>query len=448
MRLSPSIALLRTQTDDRLVLLAREGSEPAFAAIVERYRRPLLRMTCRILPESRAEDAVQQAFMAAWKALRRGDEVRELRPWLGRIARNTALNALRVPGYDAEELGDAVSGAPAPQEELERREVVLRTLAGLAALPERQREALLRSAVDGTAHADIARHLGLSEGATRQLVLRARTTLRSAATAITPLPFLHWIGTGAGRGDPTTARIAEMVAGAGSAGAAGMAAKAGVVVALAGGAVAGPTLVEHRAADRAAAQESKAVAQAARASAARASRNVSISATATAAANPSTLAATVVQSGQVERRPVRRRASTGDGGSRDGDHGNDRTTRTRHSDDSGDDHKSSGSSGSGGRDRDDDSSDDVPEVKKPERTRHSGSGDTPDDEPDHSGSGSGDPKPVETPEAPKVDDTPEIPETPEAPDDSEKSGKSGESSGSSGSGGSGSSLPPGPDDND
>jgi hypothetical protein len=39
---SPSLALLRAQTDERLVELARAGHERAFEAIVERYRKPLL----------------------------------------------------------------------------------------------------------------------------------------------------------------------------------------------------------------------------------------------------------------------------------------------------------------------------------------------------------------------------------------------------------------------
>src|SRR5688500_14526793 len=136
MRLSPSIVLLRTQTDERLTALAAEGSEPAFTALVERYRRLVLRACMRVLPAARAEDATQQVFVAAWKALTRGDEVRAVRPWLLRIARNTALNALRTPGYEYDELAESLSGSTAPQAELERREVMRQTLRGLADLPE------------------------------------------------------------------------------------------------------------------------------------------------------------------------------------------------------------------------------------------------------------------------------------------------------------------------
>jgi RNA polymerase sigma factor (sigma-70 family) len=242
-RLSPSITILRTQSDERLVVLARGGSEAAFQAIVERYRRPLQRSCRRVLSESRAEDAVQQAFMSAWMALERGDEVLNLRGWLLMIARNTSLNALRVPGFDYSELRESLDVGAAPQEELERREVMRQTLAGLAALPERQREALLRSAVAGVSYSDIAHDLGLSEGATRQLVLRARTTMRAAATALVPWPLVQLLASG-GRTD-TTARIAEIVSASGGAGAAAFSAKAGVVAVVASSAVMAPAVVRH-----------------------------------------------------------------------------------------------------------------------------------------------------------------------------------------------------------
>ena len=195
---SPSSVLLRTQSDERLVVLARAGHERAFEAIVERYRGPLLRAARRYLPEARAEDALQQAYISAWSALQRGDEVRDLRAWLYRIVHNTALNQLRVSGYDYAELEDSLRASDAPQEEMERRAIVRQTLTGLAALPERQREALLRVAVEGRSQEEVARELGVTEGAVRQLVHRARLTLRAAATAITPLPVATWAAGAAG----------------------------------------------------------------------------------------------------------------------------------------------------------------------------------------------------------------------------------------------------------
>src|SRR3954466_473456 len=225
---SPSTVLLRTQSDERLVALARAGHERAFEAIVERYRKPLLRACRRILPEARAEDALQHTLVAAWRGLERGDEVRELRPWLYRIARNTSLNQLRMSGYDLDELMETLTAADDPEEEVLRRAVVQQTLTAVAALPERQREALLRTAINGQGQEEVARDLGLSSTAMRQLVHRARVSVRAAATALVPMPVASWLA-----------------AGAGGAGTAATLAKAGTLVVLAGGAVSAPALIEH-----------------------------------------------------------------------------------------------------------------------------------------------------------------------------------------------------------
>ena len=251
-----SATLLRTQSDARLVALVRQGHERAFEAIVERYRKPLHRHVRRVLPESRAEDALQQAFLKAWSSLQEGADVRELRPWLYRIAQNTALDALKRAGYDYDELTESLRSPGGPEADLERRTVMRETLAGLAALPGNQREALLRTAVGGDSRAQIAHDLGISDGAVRQLVHRARTTLRAAATAVTPAPVAIWAAGAVGAGEPTAARIAEL----GTAGGAGLLLKGGAALVAAGVLVTGPValndLSKHHAlgADPAAAQ--------------------------------------------------------------------------------------------------------------------------------------------------------------------------------------------------
>src|SRR3712207_5195998 len=163
-----SATLLRTQNDQRLLTLASQGSEPAFEALVERYRRPL-QAYCRrlLLPAETAEDVVQQALLSTWQALQRRTGERDLRALLYRVTHNAAVNALKKAGYDPAELDDALHGAGAPDEDLERRIAIRRTLAGLAALPELQREALMRTAVEGESHEAVARALGISDGAVR-----------------------------------------------------------------------------------------------------------------------------------------------------------------------------------------------------------------------------------------------------------------------------------------
>ena len=240
---SPSTVLLRTQSDSRLAALAGAGHDRAFEAIVERYRRPLLRACRRILPEAWAEDALQLALVSAWTALRRGDDVRELRPWLYRIVRNTAFNQLRAGGHDLDELVETLAAAGDPQEVLERRVLVHRTLAAVAALPDRQRDALLRTAIDGHGQEQVARDLGVSSTALRQLVHRARVSVRAAATAFVPWPLAAWLAAAGTRGDATAQRIGELVAAAGTGGAA-WAAKAGTVAVIAGSAATAPAVID------------------------------------------------------------------------------------------------------------------------------------------------------------------------------------------------------------
>jgi hypothetical protein len=67
------------------------------------------------------------------------------------------------------------------------------TLAGVAALPDLQREALLRTALDGHSHEHVGSALGVSADAVRGLVYRARTSLRAAASALVPPPLVGFL---------------------------------------------------------------------------------------------------------------------------------------------------------------------------------------------------------------------------------------------------------------
>jgi RNA polymerase sigma factor (sigma-70 family) len=237
-----STALLRTQTDERLLRLAAGGHDRAFEAIVERYRRPLLRYVRRLLRDGRAEDVVQAAFVSAWSSLRGGAEVGELRPWLYRIAHNGAVNVLKRAGEPQDQLVDTLDGVAGPEIEVERRDDVRRALHGIADLPSRQRTALLAVAVQGRSHTEVAAELGLSDGALRQLVHRARTRLRAVATILTPPPVAAAAAASHALGAD---QVAEIATGAGGAGLAAVSLKTGAVLLTAGALVAGAPRVAH-----------------------------------------------------------------------------------------------------------------------------------------------------------------------------------------------------------
>lgn len=240
---------LRTQPDRRLVTLVRDGYETAFEEIVRRYGRPLTRYAASIVG-SRCEDVTQDAFSKALPALRRDDAEIELRPWLFRIVRNTALNDLRDSPPSPEVLAEAIAGGRNPAEELEQREELTDLMQRLQALPEPQRAAIVMRELEGLSHEEIAAALGLSGGGARQAIYRARRALREGAGLLLPLPLLRLLvehGTEiAAAGAGTGGVVAAAGATAGGAGAGG-AVKVGVVaVVLAGSVGAGVAVQDHR----------------------------------------------------------------------------------------------------------------------------------------------------------------------------------------------------------
>ncbi len=187
---------LRAQSDGRLVRLVREGYESAFDEIVRRYRRPLDRFAAGIVG-GRSEDVTQDSFRKALEALRRGDDEVELRPWLYRIVRNTALNDLRDRPPAAAELVDhLIAGGRSAAAEAEERAEVAALTACLQALPENQRAALVMRELEGMSHEEISDSLGISQGAARQAIARARAAVRSGFGALVPLPLLRALAGG------------------------------------------------------------------------------------------------------------------------------------------------------------------------------------------------------------------------------------------------------------
>jgi len=199
-------------SDGRLVDGVARGESRAFDAIVLRYSGELLRYARRLgLGHQAAEDVLQQSLLKAWIALDGGAEIRALRPWLFRIVHNNAVNAItrqrETPNAMDADMHHHLSDHSAPH--LDRVLDVRATLADVVALPQMQRDAILMSAVDGRSHDEVAEALGVSDGAVRGLLHRARRTLRAAAAAIVPPPLVSFFATGASRIAPLASRVAE-----------------------------------------------------------------------------------------------------------------------------------------------------------------------------------------------------------------------------------------------
>jgi RNA polymerase sigma factor (sigma-70 family) len=243
---------LRTQPDRRLVRLVRDGYEAAFEEIVRRYRKPLDRFAAAIVG-GRSEDVIQDAFSKALLALRGSDAEIELKPWLYRIVRNTALNDLRDGPPAAAELAETMPGGVSAAAAAERREEIAELMSRLRALPEPQRAAIVMRELEGLSHEEIAAALGVSGGAARQAIYRARAALRDGLGLLVPLPLVRVLfdhgaeAAGAGGATAATAAATAPAGGGGALGALGTggAIKAGAATALIVGSLGAGVAIQH-----------------------------------------------------------------------------------------------------------------------------------------------------------------------------------------------------------
>ncbi|WP_205697928.1 RNA polymerase sigma factor [Conexibacter sp. SYSU D00693] len=171
------------QGDDRLLAQRTSaGDDEAFAAIVHRHRAPLVRFVAKRTgrPEL-AEDAVQEALLAAHRALRGGSVPDDLRPWLRTIAARRAIDLARRE-RDAVPLDDArcVLATPAstePEAAVAAAAELDRVVATWSELPPRQRRALALSVLEGRSLREIADAFDVDVVAAKSLVARSRRTL-------------------------------------------------------------------------------------------------------------------------------------------------------------------------------------------------------------------------------------------------------------------------------
>ncbi|MEA2313702.1 MAG: hypothetical protein QOI03_394 [Solirubrobacteraceae bacterium] len=179
-------ALLRLQSDERLIALTRRGQPAAFETLCARYQSRLLSF-CRHMLGSRedAEDVLQEVFAAAFNAVLADERAINARPWLYRIARNRSLNHLRratAIGVDSMDVHFADHGISTGDRVL-RRESFRELIADVHQLPETQRSALLLREIDALSYEQIALAMETTVPSVKSLLVRARISLAEAAEA-------------------------------------------------------------------------------------------------------------------------------------------------------------------------------------------------------------------------------------------------------------------------
>ena len=237
---SPSVTLLRTQSDERLAALAAAGHERAFEAIVERYRRPLLRPCRRYLPEGAG-----RGRSPAGPHRRPGGRCGAATTCRICVSGCTGSCTTRCstrcasPVYDYEQLRDTLKGDGGPgRAGRAHAPSCARRWPGWRRCPSASARRCCRSPSRGGRRTRSRR--GSRALARRRAPARAPRAHAACAPPRRPPCRCRspagWVRAAAARGD-LVARVGELVAGAGGG---ATLAKAGAVAVVAGGAVSAP----------------------------------------------------------------------------------------------------------------------------------------------------------------------------------------------------------------
>ncbi|MDE2292233.1 MAG: sigma-70 family RNA polymerase sigma factor [Elusimicrobia bacterium] len=177
--------------DGELARRAGEGERDAFAELVRRHHPALIRFCSAALGDaSRGEDAAQEVFLKAFRALEGFGGRSAFATWLHRIAVNHCLDLRRAEARrrsdsldaiverEGERLERALGAGRDPAAELEERELADRLL---SALPEEQRLALVLRETQGLSYEEIAAAMACSLDSVKARLRRARAALLEAA---------------------------------------------------------------------------------------------------------------------------------------------------------------------------------------------------------------------------------------------------------------------------
>jgi RNA polymerase sigma-70 factor (ECF subfamily) len=168
------------------VAAAQTGNAEAFAALVRMHQRRAYAVARSIvLTHEDAEDAVQDGFLHAFRALGRFQTDLAFGAWIHRIVANAALDLVRRRKVrEATELPESFA-LPLPlRDAAEAAELRRRLVAELARLGERQRAVIVLHDVEGFKHAEIATMLEIPEGTARSDLHHARAALRRALDTV------------------------------------------------------------------------------------------------------------------------------------------------------------------------------------------------------------------------------------------------------------------------
>lgn len=186
-------------TDWALVQACVAGESAAFRPLVERYQRLAFSVALRLLASrADAEDAVQHAFVEAYRALHRFDgsaHPHAFRVWLLRIVVNRAKDMLKSKQRQEASLEDDgetllapvfATASPDPEGEASAHAAQRALQKALLRLPEKYRTALVLKDVEDLSYEDMRSILRLPITTLKIRVVRARAMMRDALETVAP----------------------------------------------------------------------------------------------------------------------------------------------------------------------------------------------------------------------------------------------------------------------
>lgn len=176
-----------TLSDIELVRRFKEGNEGAFTLIVGRYQQRLMQVARTVLgDEDDAMDISQEAMVKAYFHLKTFREDSSLYTWLYRIVYNLCISHLRRKkiisffSFDAqEEVIEFESKEPGPGDTCEYNDILAAVNAAVDTLPLKQRTVFTLRQMEGLTHGEIAKIMGVTEGAVKASYFHAVRKLQT-----------------------------------------------------------------------------------------------------------------------------------------------------------------------------------------------------------------------------------------------------------------------------